>query len=235
MLQNFADSCLPLAKVHLGMLVIEICFGIFNIYGTKAMVSFEPVTVLLFRSLGSLPVATLLAILLEYDSFVLSVKNMKKNFTKLFLRVGLVQALCLLAYQYGLYLSEPINCSTLWLTVTPITVLLGMVFGKEKRSFYKIVGVAFAVGGALITLEITKYSVTGIKSISGDLLVIISTIGYSVYLTFTKSLSETTEIGTLTFSFWYFFTLAFWAMIASVPVIYTTGMIKTSYLEYVNY
>jgi drug/metabolite transporter (DMT)-like permease len=225
------------------MLIVEICFGVLIVFGKLSFASFEPITVFLIRTLGiiasiqsvysyllgSLPVVVLLAIIYEFESFEASFINWRTTFKNIFVCIGLVQSIGFFCYHYGLKLTSPINAAALWLTVTPFTVCFGMLFGHEKKSRWKILGVLLAVGGALITIDVLKYSYSGLRGLFGDLLVVLAALFFSLYLTFTKPLSE--GLGTLTFSFWYFFSLSCWSLLATVAVWCTIGVVATGSVE----
>jgi len=157
----------------------------------------------------------------------LSFVNWKKNFRNVIVGVCLPQTISFSIYHWGLYLSSPVNCALLWLSVTPVTAFLGMLFNREKRSWIKAVGVMFAIGGALITMDLGNYS-SEKASVIGDLLVIASTIFYACYLLFTKELSE--GMGTWTLSSWFFGGISFWSALALPPLWLTVGMTDKPYV-----
>lgn len=217
------DAIWLLVKVHLSMLTIEICWGILNVWGKLAMEYFEPVTLGSFRGWGSLPVVMVLATMMDQESFYESLANWKTSVKNVLFLVGLPQSMSFVLYHYGLHLSEPINCSLLWLSITPITAFLGMLFNREPRSWIKVVGVLSAVGGALVTMDLGNYSVGGTSYI-GDILVIGSAFSYSCYLLFTKELSE--GMGAWTLTVWYFAGVSIFTAAAIPPIFFTIGVVN---------
>ncbi|MEO8173036.1 MAG: DMT family transporter [Sediminibacterium sp.] len=89
----------------------------------------------------------------------------------------------------GFSLTTPIHASLLLLS-TPITItLLAAWFLKESLNVFKIAGLLLGIsGGAVLVLSKDSSSTAGSQQSLGDLLVVLSSISYSIYVISVKPL-----------------------------------------------
>uniref|UniRef100_A0A6B2LE24 EamA domain-containing protein n=1 Tax=Arcella intermedia TaxID=1963864 RepID=A0A6B2LE24_9EUKA len=139
--------------------------------------------------------------------------------------IGLPQVCSSVTYLYGLEYSNPVNCGILYLLSVPTTAIFGMLLKLEQRSYVKLCGVLFAFGGALVMLELDKFSMSN-DTIIGDLIVLGMVLFHATYLLITKRLSSGFKAFTVTF--WSFFSGACFTfiplpimMLTSTPITYS--------------
>ncbi len=92
------------------------------------------------------------------------------------------------AFIAGLSLTSPINASIIPTTVPIITMLLAAVFLREPITWLKGLGVAIGASGALLLILGGNAAELGDGHIRGDLLCVLSSLSYSLYLTMFKPL-----------------------------------------------
>lgn len=95
-----------------------------------------------------------------------------------------------LCFFNGLNLTSPIN-SAIIMTSNPILVLLiSVVFIKEAVNKWRIAGVVAGAAGAITLIQLSKGDIAGISSIEGDLLILLNSASYAVYLVLVKPLMQ---------------------------------------------
>ncbi|MDG1052110.1 MAG: DMT family transporter [Flavobacteriaceae bacterium] len=128
-------------------------------------------------------------------------KNQKidrKDWPRILLCSFLGMVINMLAFFKGLELSTPINSSVL-ITVVPILVFsFSVIILKEKVSLIKILGISAGFFGALILILYSPVSGYNAPNIPlGNLLFVLNSSTYGLYLIFVKPLVEKYNIITL--------------------------------------
>ena len=183
-------------KRNLGLLA---AFGATVIYGFNHTIAknvmpiyIEPFGFVLLRVLGAAILFWFLSIFLKNQ------KIHKKDWPRILLCSFLGMVINMLAFIKGLQLSTPINSSVL-ITVVPILVFsFSAILLKEKVSLMKIFGISAGFIGALILIlysPLTGYNAPNIPL--GNLLFVLNSSSYGLYLILVKPLVEKYNIITL--------------------------------------
>ena len=183
-------------KRNLGLLA---AFGATVIYGFNHTIAknvmpiyIEPFGFVLLRVLGAAILFWFLSIFLKNQ------KIHKKDWPRILLCSFLGMVINMLAFIKGLQLSTPINSSVL-ITVVPILVFsFSAVLLKEKVSLTKIFGISAGFIGALILILYSPLSGYNAPNIPmGNLLFVLNSSSYGLYLILVKPLVEKYNIITL--------------------------------------
>jgi len=122
----------------------------------------------------------------------------------------------------GLSLTKAANTSLLAITIPIFTLAIGAIAGREAISRKKIFGMALAAAGVLILIDPRRASFSSETTI-GDLLIIINSFSYSLYVAFSKEVI--TRNGAFRSMMWVFI----FASIICVPLgIWSIGQIEIS-------
>ena len=185
-----------MSKRSLGLLA---AFGATLIYGFNHTIAknvmpiyIEPFGFVLLRVLGA-------AILFWFLSiFFKNQKIDKKDWPRIILCSFLGMVINMLAFIKGLQLSTPINSSVL-ITIVPILVFsFSAIILKEKVSLMIIFGISAGFIGALILILYSPLSGFNAPNIPmGNLLFVLNSATYGLYLIFVKPLVEKYNIITL--------------------------------------
>tara|TARA_B100000768_G_scaffold69069_1_gene66481 strand:+ start:2450 stop:3346 length:897 start_codon:yes stop_codon:yes gene_type:complete len=181
---------------NLGLLA---AFGATLIYGFNHTIAknlmptyIGPFAFILLRVLGAAILFWILSIFFKNE------KIDKKDWPRIILCSFLGMVINMLAFFKGLELSTPINSSVL-ITVVPIFVFVfSAIIIKERVSFLKVVGISAGFLGALILIlksPSTGYNAPDIPT--GNLLFVLNSSTYGLYLIFVKPLVEKYNIITL--------------------------------------
>ena len=151
-----------------------------------------PFGFILLRVLGA-------AILFWLVSFLIKPEKIqKKDWPRLIACSFLGMVINMLAFFKGLELSTPVNSSVI-ITISPIIVFIfSAILLKEKIQFLKTIGIILGFMGAVILVLYT--SKTGINAPNiplGNVLFIVNSFAYGLYLVLVKPLIEKYNIITL--------------------------------------
>ena len=136
-----------------------------------------------------------------------------KDFKRIILSALFGMVINMLMFFKGLSLSTPINSSII-ITISPILVfLMSAIFVKEKITLKKYLGVSLGFSGALALILFGNEIRQDAPNISlGNLLFVINSISYGIYLIIVKPL--TLKYHPLTLMKWLFLT----ALIINLPI-----------------
>ena len=174
-------------------------FGATVIYGLNHTIAknvmptyITPFGFILLRVLGA-------AILFWLVSFLIKPEKIqKKDWPRLIACSFLGMVINMLAFFKGLELSTPVNSSVI-ITISPIIVFIfSAILLKEKIQFLKTIGIILGFMGAVILVLYT--SKTGINAPNiplGNVLFIVNSFAYGLYLVLVKPLIEKYNIITL--------------------------------------
>ena len=183
-------------KRNLGLLaafVATVIYGFNHTIAKNVMPTYiEPFAFILLRVLGAAVLFWFLSVFFKNE------KIDKKDWPRILLCSFLGMVINMLAFFKGLELSTPINSSVL-ITVVPILVFsFSVIILKEKVSSIKIIGIVAGFIGALILIFYsprTGYNAPNIPL--GNLLFVLNSSTYGLYLIFVKPLVEKYNIITL--------------------------------------
>lgn len=95
----------------------------------------------------------------------------------------------ILLFFKGLSYTTPVN-SSLILTTLPIAVLVvSYILTGEKIRLFQLIGIALGLSGAFLLLDTDQINFAN-KSLLGDIMVLLNTISYAVYLVLVKPLMK---------------------------------------------
>jgi drug/metabolite transporter (DMT)-like permease len=156
----------------------------------------KPFGFVLLRVIGATALFWIISIFLPKE------KIDKKDYFKFFIAALFGVVINMLFFFKGLEYTSPIHAASIMVTVPIIILILSAVILKEKVTKLKIVGVAFALTGALV-LTIYGKSTRATDNVPlGNLFIFINAISYSIYVILIKKL--TTKYHPFTFIKWLF-------------------------------
>ena len=170
-----------------------IIYGLNHTIAKNVMPTYiTPFGFILLRVLGA-------AILFWLVSFLIKPEKIqKKDWPRLIACSFLGMVINMLAFFKGLELSTPVNSSVI-ITISPIIVFIfSAILLKEKIQFLKTIGIILGFMGAVILVLYT--SKTGINAPNiplGNVLFIVNSFAYGLYLVLVKPLIEKYNIITL--------------------------------------
>jgi drug/metabolite transporter (DMT)-like permease len=170
-------------KGHIIMLVVNIIFGLNTPITKSLMPEFLTAYSLIFlRFAGS----SLLFWIISY--WVKEEKVTSRELGLLFFAGMLGIAVNQLAFVKGLSITTPINAAII-VTLTPImTMILASIYQKEPITAKKTTGVIIGAGGALLLILSGSAVTNGNASTLGNLLCLLASFAYALYLTIFKKL-----------------------------------------------
>jgi drug/metabolite transporter (DMT)-like permease len=177
----------------LAALGATIIYGLNHTIAKNVMPTYiTPFGFILLRVLG----AAILFWLVSF--FIKPEKIQKKDWPRLIACSFLGMVINMLAFFKGLELSTPVNSSVI-ITISPIIVFIfSAILLKEKIQFLKTIGIILGFMGAVILVLYT--SKTGINAPNiplGNVLFIVNSFAYGLYLVLVKPLIEKYNIITL--------------------------------------
>ena len=177
----------------LAALGATIIYGLNHTIAKNVMPTYiTPFGFILLRVLG----AAILFWLVSF--FIKSEKIQKKDWPRLIACSCIGMVINMLAFFKGLELSTPVNSSVI-ITISPIIVFIfSAILLKEKIQFLKTIGIILGFMGAVILVLYT--SKTGINAPNiplGNVLFIVNSFAYGLYLVLVKPLIEKYNIITL--------------------------------------
>ncbi|WP_010177219.1 DMT family transporter [Aquimarina agarilytica] len=100
-------------------------------------------------------------------------------------------ALNMLAFFYGLNLTTPINAAVMMVTAPMITLLLAVIFLKEKLQWHRILGLLIGLSGTLLMIIYGKGNATTAPNPAlGNFLIFINAASFACYLVIVKKLTQ---------------------------------------------
>ena len=115
-------------------------------------------------------------------------KIRKKDFRRLLLCALTGVTINQLLFIKGLSMTYSTHASLLILSTPLLITIIAFVVLKEKLSWYRILGLACGISGAMILILSGKKTGDGNQVLAGDILVILNAISYSLYFILVKPL-----------------------------------------------
>lgn len=171
-------------KAHLVLLLTTIIGG-FNFSIPKLIMPqfVQPAALIIIRGISGVVFFWLVHL------FVRENIKEKKDYYKLFICSLFGIAGNQLLFYSGLNLTTPINASLLQCAIPVFVLMLSVTMAREKITILKLSGLMIgATGAILLLIDSSKSQVT--SSHIGDLLVILNSASYAVFLVLVKPLSE---------------------------------------------
>ena len=172
-------------RVYAALLVVQVLFGLWPVFGTVVMGHMSPEALIGLRTL----VATPLLFVMFRPGLPPRGPNGRRPWGTLALLGLLGIAGNQLMYAEGLNRAGPINAALLTLLIPAQTLLLAWVSGRERPGSTRLVGVAIALFGAL-TLARTDGLALSDRALWGNLALVGNTLSYAAYLVLARPLAE---------------------------------------------
>ncbi|MEO6884472.1 MAG: DMT family transporter [Bacteroidia bacterium] len=170
-------------KAHLALFFVTIFYAANYTIAKEVMPDYiRPFGFILVRVVGATFLYWLFSLMYK------TVKIEKKDFPKLML-LGLFGAAAnQLLFFKGLNITTPVNASIIMISNPIIVALFSAFFLKERISSRKFSGILFGIIGATILLLFKKNFSFGSETIKGDLLVLLNSVSWAIYLVLAKPL-----------------------------------------------
>lgn len=182
---------------HFALLFVQLCFGSFAVSGKIALKFFPSPVIVMFRvGLAFLAFAFLSG---SWSKLKLNDKR-DYGYFALYSLVGVT--LNQLLSITGLAYTNATNASLLATTIPVFALLVGAFLGLDKLNFRKFFGILTAAFGVVLLVNPFKASFSG-DTLFGDLLILLNSLSYAVYISLTKTLVS--KHGALKSLFWLFF------------------------------
>ena len=172
-----------LAQGHLALLGVQLCFGLFPIFGKLAMRHFDPRAVAVWRFLvGS---AALLA--LATARYGRATLPRPGDLPRLVACALLGVAINMVAFLEGLERSTTVNAACLMPVIPVYTLFIAVLIGQERFDLRRCAGITLALAGTLIVI-LQKGPELDARHLQGNLLFVLNTASYALYLVLAKPL-----------------------------------------------
>ncbi len=180
------------------LFMVQLLYGLnYTIAKTVMNENFiKPFGFVLLRVIGATALFWIISIFLPKE------KIDKKDYFKFFIAALFGVVINMLFFFKGLEYTSPIHAASIMVTVPIIILILSAIILKENVTKLKIVGVAFALAGALVLTIYGKSTRAGDNVPLGNLFIFINAISYSIYVILIKKL--TSKYHPFTFIKWLF-------------------------------
>ncbi|MCB9898406.1 MAG: DMT family transporter [Planctomycetes bacterium] len=173
-------------STRLLLVAVQVCFGVFPLLGKVAMGpgGLQPRALLVWRLLVGTTVLMAIAVARHRRAALPSARDLAALFGLSILGVTLNQLLFL----EGLSRSTAVNAGLLMTVIPVATLALAALFGKERLTLPRVLGIALSVTG-VAWLFLHRGAAVGAADTSfGDLLMTTNAVSYSAYLVLAKPL-----------------------------------------------
>ena len=162
-------------RVHAALLFVQVTFAGFSVVGKYVLTFLPPLALAGFRVLVVAP--SLLTISLLKDKRIPPRNQMPRLALLGLLGVCLNQIL----FVTGLSYTTAVNTAILMPSIPVFTLSIAVMIGIERVSMRGVAGVALAVIGALIMLDVANFSFQG-KAMLGNLFILLNCLSYAGFL-----------------------------------------------------
>jgi drug/metabolite transporter (DMT)-like permease len=184
-------------KAHLALLAVNLIYGAnYSIAKEVMPLHVKPFAFVIMRVGGALILFWIVSSLFVRE------KLDKKDFPRLALLALFGVACNQLLFLKGLSITTPINASIIMISNPIVVLLIASAVLKERVSIGKLFGIAFGVSGALLLLLFNKSFALGSETISGDIMILVNSISWALYLVLVKPLMK--KYHTITIVKWVF-------------------------------
>jgi len=184
-------------QAHLSLVIVNAIYAANFSIAKEVMPShIQPFAFVLMRVSGAL-------ILFWFvGTFFIKEKVDKKDLPYMAMLAVFGVALNQLLFLKGLSITQPINGAIIMTSNPIIVIIIAALFLKEKISIQKIVGIAIGAIGALIMLVYGNNFTIGSETIFGDMLILINSFSWALYIVLVKPLMN--KYNTFTVVKWVF-------------------------------
>lgn len=184
-------------QAHIALLAVNIIYGANYSIAKEVMPDYvQPFAFVLMRVGGALILFWIVS------SLFIKEKVDKQDFPRLAL-LGVFGVACnQLLFLKGLSITTPINSAIIMISNPIVVLLIAAAVIKEKISINKLIGIALGIAGALLLLLFNKSFSFGSDTIKGDIMILINSISWALYLVLVKPLMK--KYNTFTIVKWVF-------------------------------
>lgn len=165
----------PGASVHVALLLVQICFGGFHVVAKALLTGMPPMLVVGLRVAIATPLLAVMA--WRRDRILPS----GRDWAWLALLGGLGVTVNQILFIVGLKHTTASNAAILMTTLPVFAVAAGVLLGIERVGGRRLLGIALAVGGALVMVNPGGLKNTG-ETTFGNLLILGNALSYALFL-----------------------------------------------------
>lgn len=170
-------------RVHLTLVAVQLMFAGFHVVGKLVLGEVDPLSLATLRVVGATPVLLLFA--WWWDRVLPSWRDLPHLALLGFLGVFANQLLFIL----GLERTTATNAAILMPSIPVFAAAVGALAGIERPGWRRLTGILLAVGGALVMLRPTRFSLTDGTTV-GNGLILVNTLSYACFLVAQRPLLE---------------------------------------------
>ncbi len=182
-------------RVHLALLTVQILFGLWPVAGTAVFAHMSPAALVGMRLVLGAPLLALAAGLLFKRA------PPPPELLRLAALAAVGISLNQLLFAEGLLRAGPINASLSILLVPAVSVAVATALGMEKLEVRRVVGVAVALVGAAVFLEVENFDLSS-QRVLGNVLLVTNASLYALFLVLARPVIA--RLGSLTTIAWVF-------------------------------
>ena len=165
--------------------MVQLCFGLFPLFGKWAFAAFEPSAVAGWRVLAGAAVFFALALLVHGRQTWPAVADLPRLAVCALLGVALNQML----YLHGLERTSAVNAGLLMMLIPAFTFAIAVGAGQERYVPRRGIGILIAFAGTVM-LMLDKGPSFERGQLLGNLLIAANTLSYSVFLVLSRPLAR---------------------------------------------
>lgn len=192
------------AQGYLALVAVQLCFGLFPIFGKWAFVDFSAASVAAWRMLVAGSVLSIAA----FAIFGRGALPAAGDFVRLFLCSLLGVTLNMLLYLEGLKRSTAVNAGLIMPMIPVFTFGIAVAVRQERFSLARGLGILVALSGTLV-LALSRGADLSSATRLGNLMMVVNAFCYSLYLVFSRPLLK--RYPPLVVTAWVFL-LSIWAV-----------------------
>jgi len=181
---------------HLALIGVQVLFGTWPIFGKIVLRSMSTTNLMLCRLIGA---AIVLALIQRHLRPLWLMPRKDLVWLTLCSLIGIV--LNQFIYLRGLSMTTVINTTLLSTTIPVFTLFVSIVVGHDRLSLRRLIGIALAASGVIYLVNPLKADLS-IHTTVGNLLVVLSSLLYAIYIVISKDLFE--RYGALNVITWIF-------------------------------
>jgi drug/metabolite transporter (DMT)-like permease len=184
-------------QAHLSLVIVNVIYAANFSIAKEVMPShIQPFAFVLMRVSGALILFWIVS------TFFIKEKVDKKDLPYMAMLAVFGVALNQLLFLKGLSITQPINGAIIMTSNPIIVIIIAALFLKEKISVQKMIGIVIGAIGALIMLVYGKNFTIGSDTIFGDMLILINSFSWALYIVLVKPLMK--KYNTFTVVKWVF-------------------------------
>lgn len=172
-----------IALGHAALVIVQFCFGLFPVFGTLAMRSFEGAVVTAYRVVF----ASLVLGGIAFWRYGRAMWPSRGDLIRLQICALLGVTINQLLFLEGLHRSTSYNAGLIMGAIPIFTYLLAALAGQERFAPLRVVGIAIALLGTA-TLFFGKGAELRSEHLTGNLLMLTNALCYSGYIVYSKPL-----------------------------------------------